>query len=303
MGTIDTGQRARMSTATIGSACARCGTPSRGGARFCGGCGAATGLAQPTGLATVSGARPTTARAAWRRGLGAASHAAGDLLYVVIAAVLALVLSHLPVLDVLIYPFKLFGTFVHEWSHALVALATGGHVVALQINPDLSGEEWSAGGMGLLIDSAGYIGVAVAGSALLLAPLRWANRTLTGIGAAALLLPLASAVLQGANFTLTTWFWSAVFAAVALVVGARATPRLARLFQQFLAVELCLTALDALRQLIWLALNAPRATTDATIAAAATGIPAPLWAVVWSIVALIAIGLAAVRVTRRLLSA
>ncbi len=278
--------------------------PAQAGARFCGDCGAAIGLTQPAGLATTSGAgRSLAARAAWRRRLGAASHAVGDLLYVVIAAVLALVLSHLPGLDVLIYPFKLFGTFVHEWSHALVALATGGHVVALQINPDLSGEEWSAGGMGLLIDSAGYIGVAVAGSALLLAPLRRAKRTLTGIGAAALLLPLAGAVLLGATFTLTTWFWSAIFAAIALAVGLRAAPRLARLFQQFLAVELCLTALDALRQLIWLALNAPRVPTDATIAAAATGIPAPLWAVVWSVLALIAVGLAVVRVVRRSLPA
>jgi len=300
MGTIDMGQRVRTATPVTGSACARCGMPLRAGARFCGGCGVATGPAQPGGLATTTGAtRPPAARARWRRGLDATSHAAGDLLYVIIAAVLALVLSHLPVLDVLIYPFKLFGTFVHEWSHALVALATGGHVVALEIRPDLSGEEYSAGGMGLLISSAGYIGVAVAGSALLLAPLRWANRTMTGIGGAALLLPLAGAVLLGATFTLTTWFWSAVFAAVALAVGLRAAPRLARLFQQFLAVELCLTALDALRQLIWLALDAPGVPTDAANAAGYTGIPAVLWAVVWSIVALIVIGLAAVRVARR----
>ena len=69
-----------------------------------------------------------------------------DLLYVVVAAVLAVVLSHIPVLDVVVYPFKLFGTFVHEWSHAIVTVVTGGHVVGLRINPDLSGEEYSTGG-------------------------------------------------------------------------------------------------------------------------------------------------------------
>src|SRR3989442_1516016 len=71
-----------------------------------------------------------------------------DLLYVAAAAALAVVLSHIPVLDVVVYPFKLFGTFVHEWSHAIVTVVTGGHVVGLRIHPDLSGEEYSTGGWG-----------------------------------------------------------------------------------------------------------------------------------------------------------
>src|SRR5207248_3386925 len=44
---------------------------------------------------------------------------ASDLYYVIFAAILAVVLSHLPIVDSLVYPFKLFGTFVHEWCHAL----------------------------------------------------------------------------------------------------------------------------------------------------------------------------------------
>ena len=193
-----------------------------------------------------------------RAGYGAApAPTIADLLYVVVAAALAIALSHIPALGVVVYPFKLFGTFVHEWSHALVTLATGGHVVGLRINPDLSGEEYSAGGWGLAISSAGYLGTAGAGAALLLAPMRLARRTLTGIGATVAALPVAGTLLQGATFTLTTWLWAAVFAAVTLAVGRRGAPRLAALFQQFLAVELCLTALDALRDLVWLALDAP----------------------------------------------
>jgi len=223
----------------------------------------------------------------------------GDLLYVIAAAVLAVVLSHVPALGVAVYPFKLFGTFVHEWSHALVTLATGGHVVGLRINPDLSGEEYSAGGWGLAISSAGYLGTACAGAALLLAPVRRAGRTLAGIGATVAALPLAGTLLQGATFTLTTWFWAVVFALVTAGVGRRATPRLAGLFQQFLAVELCVTALDALRVLVLLALDAPGTATDATNAAAATHLPAVLWAVLWSIAGCAVIGWAALRLARR----
>src|SRR5438067_4246680 len=206
-----------------------------------------------------------------------------DLLYVAAAAVLAVVLSHIPVLDVVVYPFKLFGTFVHEWSHAIVTVVTGGHVVGLRINPNLSGEEYSTGGWGLAISSAGYLGTAGAGAALLLAPLRRVGPTLVAIGATVAALPCVGTLVEGATFTPATWVWTGVFAAVTLAVGRRGTPRLARLFQQFLAVELCLTALDALRSLDWLALSAPGVATDATTAAGATHLRALVWAVLWSI--------------------
>ncbi len=234
------------------------------------------------------------------RGVSAATSLA-DVLYVLVAAALAVALSHVPALGVVLYPFKLFGTFTHEWSHALVTLLTGGHVVGLRINPDLSGEEYSAGGWGLAISSAGYLGTACAGAALLLAPVRRAKRTLQGIGATVAALPLAGMLLQGATFTLTTLAWAVVFAVVAVGVGRRGTVRLAGLFQQFLAVELCLTALDALRDLVWLALNAPGVATDATNAATATHVPAVVWAVLWSIAGCAVVGWAALHLARRAL--
>jgi len=226
-----------------------------------------------------------------------------DLLYVVAAAVLAVALSHMPFLDVVIYPFKLFSVYAHEWSHALVTIATGGHVVALRINPDLSGEEYRTGGWGLAISSAGYLGAASAGALLLLAPLRRAKRTLVAIGATVAALPIAGTLLQGATFTLTTWFWTVVFAAVTLAVGRRGTRCLAGLFQQFLAVELCLTALDSLRSLDWLAINAPGVMTDATNAGGATHLPAIVWAALWSVIGVAIVGLAGLRLVRRSLRA
>jgi hypothetical protein len=224
-----------------------------------------------------------------------------DLLYVAAAAVLAVVLSHIPVLDVVVYPFKLFGTFVHEWSHAIVTVVTGGHVVGLRINPDLSGEEYSTGGWGLAISSAGYLGTACTGAALLLAPLRRARHTLVALGVAVAALPFVGTLVQGATFTPTTWLWTAVFAAVTLAVGRRGTLRLARLFQQFLAVEVCLAALDGLRSLDWLVLTAPGVMTDATTAGSATHLPALVWAVLWSIIGVAIVGLATLHRVQRAL--
>ena len=224
---------------------------------------------------------------------------ASDLPYVVAAAVLAIILSHIPVISAAVYPFKLFGTFVHEWCHALVAIFTGGSVVQLQINPDLSGETFTRGGWELPIFSAGYVGAAVVGALLLLAPTRFANRTLIGVGALSLLMPFIGALSFGTSFPANTWVWTLLFGAVTLAVGLRAPRRWAGLFQQFVAVELCFTALDSLRTLIWLSAHAPSVATDALNADRYTHLPALFWSILWSLLAVAAIVLSASRVVRR----
>jgi hypothetical protein len=277
-----------MNTGTSsGGRCEICGEPRLPGTRFCGRCGTTF----PASSHRVSGL-PS------RR----APHPRTDLLVIALAAVLAVLVSHLPVIETAIYPFKLFGTFVHEWCHALVAVVTGGRVAELQINPDLSGETWTAGGWTLFIFSAGYVGAAVAGALLLLIPTRHANRVLLSVGTISILMPILGGVLFGTNFTSTTWLWTAVFGGVTLLVGAKAPARAAGLFQQFVAVELCFTAIDSLRQLAWITLNSPSTHTDALNAQQAFALPAMFWTVLWFALAVAAIGLAGFRVVRRSLA-
>jgi len=226
-----------------------------------------------------------------------------DLFYVIVASLLAVVLSHLPILDVLAYPFKLFATFVHEWSHAIVAIVTGGQVTGLKINADFSGETDTINGWGLLIASAGYTGAAIWGALLLLAPTRFSNRILVGIGAVSLLMPIIGQLFFGTSFPTNTWVWTAVFGGVSLLVGLRASPRIARVFHQFVAVELCFTTLDSIRYLTWLSANcttsSPACHSDAMNAANATHIGSLFWSILWGVIAVLAIGFAAWRVIRR----
>jgi hypothetical protein len=98
-----------------------------------------------------------------------------------------------------------------------------------------------------------------------------------------------------------TWVWAAIFGGVTVLVGWRSAPRVAKIFQQFVAVELCFTALDSLRQLAWLSVNSPNTRTDAYNAShyLSLHLPEMFWSVVWALIALAAIALAVRQVVRR----
>lgn len=197
------------------------------------------------------------------------------------AALLCVALAYVPLLAFVVYPFKMFGTLVHEWAHALATLATGGHVVELVVNGDLSGDTTTTGGFRPLVLSAGYVGVVALGGLLLLVPARSARTLLLVLGVTTALSLVIGTLLLGTTFSPTTWAWTLVFAALVLSVGRFASGRWQRLFARFIALELCLAGVDGLRALVWLTWNAPSSMTDATIGAREMSLPAPVWTILW----------------------
>src|SRR4030095_858058 len=108
-----------------------------------------------------------------------------------VAIAVSLVASLTPWAGLLLYPFKLFTTWVHECSHALVTVLVGGRVQAITIQPDTSGLTEGLVPAGRLargmVASAGYLGAAVVGCVLVAAE-RGAGRGTAvplGIGACA----------------------------------------------------------------------------------------------------------------------
>src|SRR6185295_9739341 len=88
------------------------------------------------------------------------------LLLMPVAALIVFVLWNIPQLSGILYPFRLFVTYVHEAGHGLAALLTGGHVFGFQVNADGSGVTHTAGGWQWLILPAGYLGAATFGALL-----------------------------------------------------------------------------------------------------------------------------------------
>jgi hypothetical protein len=83
-----------------------------------------------------------------------------------IAAVIAYLLWNVDALSPLMYPFRLFVTYIHEAGHSLMALLTGGRVLGFTVSSNGSGLATTAGGTRALILPAGYLGAAFFGAVL-----------------------------------------------------------------------------------------------------------------------------------------
>jgi hypothetical protein len=194
-----------------------------------------------------------------------------------LAAAVTVGLWFIPYADVIVYPFRIFVTFIHETSHALAALMTGGQVKYIDIAPDGNGLTYTRGGWGLLITSAGYLGAVLYGGLLLILckQARFVKPALAATTA------LIAAV---------TFFWVkplsfGFLAGIVMAVGLAAmlyffTVRVVHFFVSFLGVESCLNAMFDLKTLFLLSAQT-HTPTDAMNLERATLIPAVVWALVW----------------------
>ena len=99
-----------------------------------------------------------------------AEDAKPQIYLLLIATVITIALWFIPYTEYLVYPVRLFTTFIHESSHALVGFLTGGSVQSLTIASDGSGVVYSvpSGFFGaMLTSSAGYLGTTAFGVLLL----------------------------------------------------------------------------------------------------------------------------------------
>lgn len=157
----------------------------------------------------------------------------------VLAAVVTVALWQVPGYgELILYPFSLFATYVHEMGHGLTALLLGARFEALRMFPDGSGLAAWRGDVGrlgrALIAAGGLVGPSVAGAVLLAVSRYGRSKTLL----------LAGGILIGLSGLVAGNLFALVFiASVALSLGAasRWLPPTSALFLiQFLGVQLCI---------------------------------------------------------------
>lgn len=218
-----------------------------------------------------------------------------------IATALSVALWFIPYVSILTYPFQLFVTFIHEGGHALAAILTGGSVRSLSVAMDTSGltETYIAEGSliaRLFVSSAGYLSAMAYGALMLILVRRTIAARAVLAGSAALILALT--LVFGLVVPLTYFSFSpftivsGVLISLGLLFAAkRANARTANFLVSFLAVQCVLNALFNLRDLLILSAGSD-VRTDAGNMAAATGIPAIFWAMIWIGIAFLILSMA-----------
>lgn len=177
---------------------------------------------------------------------------------------------------VFVWPLRLFVVLLHEVSHGLAAVLTGGRIVSIELSPQEGGLCTTAGGWPFVISSAGYLGSALFGALFLVLGMRGTprtHRTVTGLLGGALV--LLSLVYVRSAFGLVY----GLAAGVLLLGVARWLPEGASsLVLRLLGVTSLLYApWDIVSDLILRSVPA----SDASALARMTGIPAVAWGVLW----------------------
>ncbi len=183
---------------------------------------------------------------------------------------------------IVVYPLKIFVVFLHELSHGLMAVATGGSIEAISLDWREGGETLSRGGNAFLTLSAGYLGSLAWGLLLLeLARARpkLARWALLGLGV--LMLGVTAVFVRG----LFGMVFGVVFGAALLLASRWLPPAGVRVALTAMGLTSALYALLDIRSDV---LDRPGAVSDAVMLGRMTGIPGIAWGVLWIGLGLIA---------------
>ena len=177
-----------------------------------------------------------------------------------------------------LFPVKVFVVLLHEMSHGLAALLTGGSIVKILVSPDLGGVCTTRGGWDLLVIPAGYLGSMALGGAILLAAARThADRVLTAAIGAILLAVTLLFVRSGFGFAF------GIFCGAALAAMARFAPEWAcDLLLKFLGLTSMLYAVIDIKEDL-VARTVP--SSDAWAMSQRLFLPPVVWGVFWLLLA------------------
>jgi hypothetical protein len=192
-----------------------------------------------------------------------------------------------------VYPLQVFVVLLHEISHGVAAVATGGSIQKILLTPDQGGACLCPGGNAFVTLSAGYLGSLAWGVVMLLIATGrtfWHRIALGAIGA----------IVVGMSLLYVRSAFGFVFGlgfGVALVAGAKYLgPVVQRAALTALGLTSCLYAILDIKSDI---IDRPGLESDARMLAELTHVPTLVWGGVWITIALIVSGLLFRRIYKR----
>jgi hypothetical protein len=180
----------------------------------------------------------------------------------------------------LVYPLKIFVVLLHEVSHAVAALATGGSVSHIVLDPNQGGATYTMGGSAFLTLSAGYLG-----------SLGWGALMVEAARAKRIRTDFVNGVVGGTVVVLTLFFirggfglaFGCLFGLALMVLARKASVELNRSVLMTLGMTSSLYAILDIKSDV---LDRPNLESDAHMLGNLTGIPTVAWGILWIGIAL-----------------
>jgi hypothetical protein len=179
-----------------------------------------------------------------------------------------------------IYPLQIFVVLLHEISHGIVAIATGGSIDRIVLDARQGGACYCPGGNAFLTLSAGYLGSLGWGALILTAGQKagkWTRAVSGGIGVFVLALTLL--YVRGAF----GFVFGILFAAGLLLSARFLSVGTNRVLLIALGLTSCLYAILDIKSDV---IDRPHLPSDAHMLAQLTGIPTVFWGILWIGIAL-----------------
>lgn len=204
---------------------------------------------------------------------------------------LTLIIVKIPALSFIFMPLNQFSTFIHEFSHAIATILTGGHVSGMTIVPDGAGHgglTFSQGGLRFLIIQAGYMGTTIFGCLLVYLSKfpKLSKAVLIGLSAITL---LSTLFFIGPGILSATFFQSLMSFVVGLILagamyyaGTKLKYAQAHWLLLFLAINMAMDSINSIWIVVGSALNPLAPYSDATSMQKEFFLPAILWSLIWA---------------------
>ncbi len=181
-----------------------------------------------------------------------------------------------------VYPLKVFVVLLHEISHAITAVATGGTIDRIELDPNQGGVCYCGGGIRFLTLSAGYLGSLAWGGLLISAgQMKRINSRWVTAAVGLMVMALTIAYVDG-----LFGFWFGLAFGSVLLLGAL---RLSAAVNQGILLTLGLTScLYAILDIKSDVLDRPELRSDAAMLGELTGINTVVWGGLWITIAVLA---------------
>ncbi|HEY9188011.1 MAG TPA: M50 family metallopeptidase [Candidatus Paceibacterota bacterium] len=200
----------------------------------------------------------------------------------IIILIILTILSFIFWNTIVVYPVKLFVVLLHELSHGLAAILTGGKIIKVEISYLIGGSCTTQGGSPSLIANAGYLGSILLGGLLLVHSSKSKNIKFLGLF-------LSLSIFLITIFYIRNSFgiiFGISFSFILFLLTFILPKKILEWILKFIGLVSCFYVLIDIKEDLF---SNPPKGTDANLLYQITGINAIFWAVLWGILALIAI--------------